>query len=84
MFPSMLQFIFLGAVFEVLKELIYNAVWVRTPYSLVHGYECSPEDCSGCIFTTSQKIEVVCPDGNLGFHRSGHMSPQPGRPLFEY
>jgi hypothetical protein len=42
-FPSMLQFIiFLGTVFEVLKVLtIYDAVWVRTPYSLVHVNECS-------------------------------------------
>jgi len=41
MFPSMLQFIiFLGTVSEVLKVLtIYNAVWVRTLYSLVHIYE---------------------------------------------
>ena len=38
----MLQFIiFVGTVFEVLKVLtIYNAVWVRTTYSLVHVYEC--------------------------------------------
>ena len=42
-FLSMLQFIiFLGTVFEVLKVLtIYDAVWVRTPYSLVHVNECS-------------------------------------------
>jgi hypothetical protein len=22
---------------------IYNMVWVRTPYSLIHGYECFEE-----------------------------------------
>jgi hypothetical protein len=42
-FLFMLQFIiFVGTVFEVLKLLtIYNAVWVRTLYSLAHVYECS-------------------------------------------
>jgi hypothetical protein len=62
----MLQFIFLGTVFEVLKVLtIYHAVWVRTPYSLVHGLKL-PEDHSRRIFTSSQKTEAVCPDGNSG------------------
>jgi hypothetical protein len=33
--------IFFGTRFEVLKEAkIHNAVWVRTPCSLVHAYEC--------------------------------------------
>jgi hypothetical protein len=31
-----------GTGFEVLALVrIHNEVWVRTPYSLVHGYECS-------------------------------------------
>jgi hypothetical protein len=42
-FPSTLQLflIFLGTRVEVFKvDRIHNAVWFRTPYSLVHGYEC--------------------------------------------
>jgi len=41
-FPSTLQLfvIFFGTGFEVLKVVrIYNTVWVRTPYSLIYGYE---------------------------------------------
>jgi len=35
-----LFFIFCGTEFEVLTVVMfYNAVWVRTPYSLVHGYK---------------------------------------------
>ena len=54
-FPAMLQFIiFLGTVFEVLKVLIYNAVWVSTPYSLVQAYECSGGSFWVCIHRQSK------------------------------
>jgi hypothetical protein len=42
-FPSTLYlfFIFFGTGFEVLTVVrIHNAVWVRTPFCLIHGYEC--------------------------------------------
>jgi hypothetical protein len=42
-FPATLHlfFIIFGTGFEVLTVVrIYNAVCVRAPYSLVHGYEC--------------------------------------------
>jgi hypothetical protein len=41
-FPSILPlfFIFFGTRFEVLTVVrVHNAVWVKTPCSLVHGYE---------------------------------------------
>jgi len=42
-FPSLLQsfLILFGTRFEVLTVVtIHNVVWVMTPYSLLHGYEC--------------------------------------------
>jgi len=40
-FTLHLFLIFLGTEFEVLTVVrICNVVWVWTPYSLVHGYEC--------------------------------------------
>jgi hypothetical protein len=71
----MLQFIiFLGAVSEVLKVFIYNAVWVRMPYSLVHVYECSGGSFWVYIHR-QQKMEAVCPVCNLSSHQSGYMAP---------
>ena len=42
-FSSSLQLCFMlfGTDFEVLTVVMFhNAIWVRTPYSLVNGYEC--------------------------------------------
>jgi len=41
-FPSTLQLlvIFFATAFKDLKVVrIYNTIWVRTPYSLIYGYE---------------------------------------------
>jgi hypothetical protein len=54
-FPSTLQFLILFCTgFEVLKVVrIYNAVWVRTLYSLVLVYECSGEALWVCLHRPS-------------------------------
>jgi hypothetical protein len=50
-----LFFIFFGTGFEVLTVVrIHNAVWVRTPYSLVHGYECFGGAFSVCLRRQSE------------------------------
>jgi hypothetical protein len=63
-FPSTVHlfFIFFGTGFEVLiVARIHIAVWCRTPYSVVRGYECL-EEHFGSVSTGSQKLEAVCPD----------------------
>jgi hypothetical protein len=59
-FLSILQFlIFFCTGFEVLREVrTYNVVWVRTPYSLVRGYECSGE----VFWVSSQVIKIWMQD----------------------
>ena len=45
-----LFFVFFGTVFDVLTVvMIHNAVWVRTPCSLVHGWECFGEAFCICL-----------------------------------
>jgi hypothetical protein len=39
--------------------MVYNAVWARTPCSLVHGYECL-EVHSGSVFTGRQDGGSMC------------------------
>lgn len=58
-FSSSLQlfFIFFGTEFEVLTVLMFhNAVWGRTPYSLVHGYECF----RGAFWVYLHWLSIVC------------------------
>jgi hypothetical protein len=57
-FPSMLHlfFVFFGTGFEVLTVVrIHIVVWVRTPYSLVHGYECFGGAFWGCLYRQSEE-----------------------------
>jgi hypothetical protein len=63
-FPSTLHFffIFVGTGFEVLTVVkIHMAVWVRTPCSLVHDYECFG-GAFWAVFTGSWKMEAVFSD----------------------
>jgi len=55
----------------VLTEVgICNVVWVWTPYSLVHSYECFGGECFGSVFTGHQEMEAVFPDQNLSSQQS--------------
>jgi hypothetical protein len=75
-FPSTLQLflLFFATRFEVLTLVrIHNAVWVRTPHSLVVMNVL--EEHSASTFTGHQKTEAVCPDQNLGTHQSVYMVP---------
>jgi len=54
-FTIHLFLIFLGTEFKVLTEVrICNAVWVWTPCSLVHGYECFGGAFWACLYRLSK------------------------------
>jgi hypothetical protein len=70
-----LFFIFFGTGFEVLTVVrIHNAVRVRTPCSLVHGYECFGGGIWVCLHRQSEN-GAVCPARNLGTHQSDYTAP---------
>jgi hypothetical protein len=52
---------------------IYNMIWVRSPYDMVHMLVL--EEYSGSIFTGHQKMEAVCPDRYRGSHQSVYTVP---------
>jgi hypothetical protein len=73
-FSSMLHlfFIFFGKRFEVLTVvIIHNAVWVRTPCSLVIVLE----EHIVIVFAGSRKMEAACSDGNLGTRQLDYTVP---------
>jgi hypothetical protein len=48
-------FMFFGTGVEVLTVVrIHSAVWIRTPCSLVHGYECFGEEFCVCLHRQSE------------------------------
>ena len=68
--------IFFGTWFEVLKVgRIHNVLWIRTPYGLVHGYECLEGAIWVWVFTSCHKMEEVRPDHNFSTHKSYYTVP---------
>jgi len=60
----------------VLKvERIHNALWIMTPYSLVHGFESLEGAICVWVFTSCHKMETLCPDQTLSTHKSDYTVP---------
>jgi hypothetical protein len=67
---------FFGTGFEVLKVVRFdNAVWVLRHRVVWYMGMNVLEEHSGSVFTSSLKMEAVCPDQNLGTHQSDYMVP---------